>query len=205
MRIDTPIEDVATLEALYGTANPTSLAKVAPRLTPAYRDWIAAARFMALATVGPEGLDVSPRGDGPGDLLAIEDEATLLIPARRGNNRLDSLRNIVRDPRVALLFLIPGVGETLRVQGRARLAADETLRARFAARGRLPATVIVVGIEAVYFQCARALARSALWQPEGRPEAGVPSAGAMARSAMPGFDAEAYDAELAARQAATLY
>lgn len=205
MHIESPVETLEALHALYGETNPMSLAKETARLTPAYRAWIEAARFFALATAGPEGLDVSPRGDAAGQALIVEDDATLLIPDRRGNNRLDSLRNIVRDPRVALLLLVPGVTETLRVQGRARLSADEALRARFAMRGKLPATVIVVTLEAVYFQCARALVRADLWEAAGRPGHALPSAGEMTRAAEPDFDAETYDAALRARQAATLY
>jgi PPOX class probable FMN-dependent enzyme len=161
MSIITTLEE---LEALYGLPGETSTAKVADRVTPHYRAFIDASPFAVLATCGPEGLDCSPRGDRPG-FVRVADERTLLIPDRRGNNRVDSLRNVVRDPRVALLFLIPGVGNTLRVNGRAHLSTDPELLASFAVNGQAPRSVIVVTAEAVYFQCSRALIRSDLWNP----------------------------------------
>ncbi|MEO1773534.1 MAG: MSMEG_1061 family FMN-dependent PPOX-type flavoprotein [Pseudomonadota bacterium] len=206
MRIDTPITSVAALEALYAQPAGQSLSKETRGLTPAYRAWVERARFFAIATVGPEGVDCSPRGDATGAAFAIEDAETVLIPDRRGNNRLDTLRNLVRDPRCALLFLIPGVLETLRLAGRAEVAADEALRQRFAVKDTLPATVIVLRLEAVYFQCARALIRSDLWEPAAQLAPGaVPSAGEMTRSGDPGFDAASYDAALRPRQRRTLY
>ena len=123
--------------------------------------------FAALATCGPEGLDCSPRGDLPG-FVRVHDEKTLMMPDRRGNNRVDSLRNIVRDPRVALLFLIPGSGSTLRVNGRARVSADPDLLTSFIMDGKAPRTVIVMTVEEIYFQCARAIVRSDLWNPDKR-------------------------------------
>src|SRR5262249_10523276 len=144
-------------------AGGVSLLKEVQRLTPEYRRWIEAAPFLALATIGPAGLDCSPRGDPAGELLHILDSKTLVIPDRRGNNRLDTLRNIVADPRVALLFLIPGADETLRVNGRAVISTDPALITRFTRNGKPPATVLIVTIESVYFQCARALKRAQLW------------------------------------------
>ena len=135
------------------------------RLTPEYRAYIEACPFVALATGGPEGLDCSPRGDRPG-FVQVRDERTLLLPDRRGNNRVDSLRNIVRDPRVGLLFFIPGSGNTLRVNGRAHLSTDPELLASFAMEGKAPRCVVVIAVDAVYFQCSRALMRSELWNPE---------------------------------------
>ncbi|MEM6422811.1 MAG: MSMEG_1061 family FMN-dependent PPOX-type flavoprotein, partial [Pseudomonadota bacterium] len=192
--------------ALYGTPAGASLGKVTPRLTLAYRRWIEASRFFVIASVGAEDVDCSPRGDVPGELIEIVDDETILVPDRRGNNRLDTLRNLVRDPRCSLLFLIPGVFETLRVKGRAQVAADEALRARFDVAGRRPATVIVLRIEAVYFQCARALMRSELWAEASvvDPQT-VPSAGEMTRSGDPAFDAAGYDAALRPRQRDSLY
>jgi predicted pyridoxine 5'-phosphate oxidase superfamily flavin-nucleotide-binding protein len=128
------IETVDALEAIYGAPNLASTAKVADRITPEYRRLIEASPFLVLATVGPEGLDASPRGDARG-LVRLADDRTLLLPDRRGNNRVDSLRNIVRDPRVGLLFLIPGSGTTLRVNGRAHLSIDPDLLASFAVEG----------------------------------------------------------------------
>src|ERR1019366_8424015 len=140
------IRDEATLEALYGTPSAGAIAKEVDHVHPHYAAMIAASPFMVLATSGPGGLDASPRGDAPG-FVAIEDDRTLLIPDRRGNNRLDTLRNIIHDPRVALLFLIPGCGETLRVNGRASISVAPELVARFEFRGTLPRSVIVVHVE----------------------------------------------------------
>lgn len=158
------IATVEELEALYGLPGETSTAKEVAWITPEYRAFIEASPFVALATSGPEGLDCSPRGDTAG-FVRIGDERTLLMPDRRGNNRVDSLRNIVRDPRVGLLFLIPGSGTTLRVNGRAHLDTDPGLLASFEMEGKAPRSVIVVAVETVYFQCARAIIRAELWNP----------------------------------------
>jgi PPOX class probable FMN-dependent enzyme len=154
----------ADLEALYGMPGETSLVTERDRLTPSYRRFIEASHFVALATSGPEGLDCSPRGE-LGGCVHIEDDRTLMLPDRRGNNRIDSLRNLVRDPRMALLFLIPGSGSTLRLNGRAVLSADPALLERFAVNGKPPRSVMVVTVEQVFFQCARAIVRSELWNP----------------------------------------
>jgi uncharacterized protein len=140
---------------------------VADRITPPYRILIEKAPFAVLATAGPEGLDCSPRGDLPG-FVRIHDEKTLMMPDRRGNNRIDSLRNIVRDPRVALLFLIPGSGNTLRVNGRAHVSRDADLLVSFKVDSKAPRSVIILTVEEVYFQCARAIVRAELWNPEKR-------------------------------------
>jgi PPOX class probable FMN-dependent enzyme len=161
------IATVEDLEAIYGHPNDASTVKVADRVTPPYRILIEKSPFAALATAGPEGLDCSPRGDLPG-FVRIHDEKTLMMPDRRGNNRIDSLRNIVRDPRVALLFLIPGAGSTLRVNGSAYLSRDAKLLASFKVDGKTPRSVIVMTVEEIYFQCARAIVRADLWNPEKR-------------------------------------
>jgi PPOX class probable FMN-dependent enzyme len=161
------IATIEQLEAIYGQTNDASTVKVADRVTPSYRVMIEKSPFAALATVGPEGLDCSPRGDLAG-FVRIHDERTLMMPDRRGNNRIDSLRNIVRDPRVALLFLIPGSGNTLRVNGRAHVSTDAELLASFTMEGKAPRTVIVMTVEEIYFQCARAIVRSDLWNPDRR-------------------------------------
>ncbi len=162
----TTIASLAQLEALYQPAPvAASTVKVAHAVTPSYRLLIEASPFVALATIGPEGVDCSPRGDRPG-FVRIHDDKTLMMPDRRGNNRTDSLRNIVRDPRVALLFLIPGSGTTLRVNGQAQLSTDAALLDSFAVDGKAPRSVIVVAVETVYFQCARAIIRADLWNPE---------------------------------------
>ena len=163
----TVIATIEQLEAIYGFPNDASTVKVADRITPGYRALMDKSPFAALATCGPEGLDCSPRGDLPG-FVRIHDEKTLMMPDRRGNNRCDSLRNIVRDPRVALLFLIPGSGSTLRINGRAHVSADPELLASFKMEGKAPRTVIVMTVEEIYFQCARAIVRSDLWNPDKR-------------------------------------
>jgi uncharacterized protein len=200
------ISTVAELEALYGPVNPISLSKETAELTPDYRRWIEAAPFFAFASSGPGGLDCSPRGDASGQLFRVVDAKRLAIPDRRGNNRLDTLKNILADPRVALLFLIPGIDECLRINGRASITADPEWLDSFAVGDKRPATVILVDIGAVYFQCARALTRARLWDPaQHAARENIPTAGQMTRSANPGFDADSYDAELAPRQKATLY
>jgi uncharacterized protein len=157
------IRDEAALTALYGESSAGAIAKEIDYIHPHYQAMIEASPFMVLATSGPGGLDCSPRGDPVGSFVQIPDEHTVLIPDRRGNNRLDSLKNIVADPRVALLFLIPGVGETVRINGRAVISTDPALLERFPFRGTLPRSVIVVTAERVYFQCPKALVRSELW------------------------------------------
>src|SRR6266852_3789148 len=161
------IATIGDLEAIYSAPNEASTVKVADLVTSPYRVLIEKSPFAALATCGPEGLDCSPRGDLPG-FVRIHDEKTLMMPDRRGNNRCDSLRNIVRDPRVALLFLIPGSGSTLRVNGRAQVSADANLLASFKMDGKAPRTVIVMTVDEIYFQCARAIVRSDLWNPDRR-------------------------------------
>jgi hypothetical protein len=171
------ITSVAELEALYGIPNEASTVKEVDWLTPHYRAYIEASPFMALATSGPEGIDCSPRGDKPG-FVRIHDDKTLMLPDRRGNNRVDSLRNIVRNPRVGLLFLIPGVGNTLRVNGQAHLSVDPDLLESFAVEDKAPRSVTVITVETVYFQCARALVRSELWNPDRHVDPrSLPSAG----------------------------
>jgi PPOX class probable FMN-dependent enzyme len=161
------IATVEQLEAIYGQPNDASTVKVAGRVTLSYRLLIEKSPFAALATSGPEGLDCSPRGDLPG-FVRIHDDRTLMMPDRRGNNRIDSLRNIVRDPRIALLFLIPGSGSTLRVNGRAQVSVDPDLLASFKVQGKAPRTVVVMTVDEIHFQCARAIVRSDLWNPDKR-------------------------------------
>ena len=175
----TVIATIEQLEAIYGFPNDASTVKVADKVTPAYRALMDKSPFAALATSGPEGLDCSPRGDVPG-WVRIVDDRTLMLPDRRGNNRTDSLRNIVRDPRVALLFMIPGSGTTLRLNGHAYLTTDPDVLASFAVEDKAPRSVIVIGIDAVYFQCARAIVRADLWNPEKHvPTTCLPTAGQM--------------------------
>jgi uncharacterized protein len=158
------ISTVDELESIYGKPVAVSLVKEVNWITPHYRAYIEASPFAVLASAGPEGLDCSPRGDVAG-FVRVHGTRTLMLPDRRGNNRVDSLRNIVRDPRVALLLMIPGVGNTLRINGRAHLSTAPDLLASFAIEGKAPRSVIVMAVDAVYFQCTRALLRSELWNP----------------------------------------
>ncbi len=208
---DLPIETqmIATiedLEALYGAPAGASILKETDRLHPVYAALVKAAPFVILATSGPGGLDASPRGDQPG-FVEVADEKTLLMPDRRGNNRLDSLRNIVADPRVGLLFLIPGVGETLRINGRAEISVAPSLIERFIVDGKAPKSVLVIHIDAVYFQCSKAVVRSGLWRAESHvSRSSLPSAGEiLAALSQAGFDGGAYDEALEMRVKATLY
>ncbi|MCJ2121223.1 pyridoxamine 5'-phosphate oxidase family protein [Methylobacterium sp. J-077] len=201
------IETVAQLEAIYAASlAPASVAKVTDTITPDYAVLIAASPFAVLATSGPEGLDCSPRGDRPG-FVRVADPRTLILPDRRGNNRIDSLRNVVRDPRVALLFLIPGSGTTFRVNGRAVISADPDLLASFRVDGHAPRTALVITVEEAYFQCARAIVRSRLWEPEARVDpADLPSPGAILAALTAGdVGGQAYDAEWPERAAKTMW
>jgi len=197
------IDDLDALHALYGTPAAPALRKEVPALTAEYQALIEAAPFCALATIGPEGLDCSPRGDIPG-FVRVLDDRTLALPDRFGNNRIDSLRNIVRDPRVALMFLIPGCGNALRVNGRARITADAALRESFAVDGQLPRSVAVVAIETVYYQCARAIIRSRLWGDTPAPTLPTPGQmlSAITAGAVGGAD---YDAAWPARAKASMW
>ena len=186
------IDDIDALEALYGAPVPAALTKVTPVLTPLYRAWISAARFCVLSTVGPEGADASPRGDD-GPVARIVDERTLWLPDWRGNNRIDTLRNIVRDGRIAVMFMVPGSNNVVRVNGRARLTADSSATGQFEQRGKNPGSVIVIRAEEVYFQCAKALMRAGFWTRKGDAN-GLPSAGQFIREMQAGFDADSYDA-----------
>jgi len=174
---DHRVTTLEALEALYDKPYGPAIVKEIDRINPHYRKFISAAPFFALATSGPDGLDCSPRGDAPG-FVRVADAKTLLIPDRRGNNRIDSLRNIVSDPRVALLFLIPGVGETIRVIGRASISTDPALTETFIVNGKAPRSVIVVAVERVFFQCTKAIVRSKLWDPARHVDRkSLPSAG----------------------------
>lgn len=200
------VTDLATLAALYGEPGETSIRKEVDHVHPHYRAIIEAAPFAVLATAGPDGLDASPRGDAPG-FCVVADEHTLLLPDRRGNNRTDSLRNVIADPRVALLFMVPGMGETLRVNGRAYVSVAPDLLARFEVAGKLPRSVLVVAVETAYFQCSRALVRSALWDASRHvPRKTLPSPGAiLAALTSSEIDGAAYDRDLPARLTTSLY
>lgn len=209
---DHSITSLGALAALYtNPIAPASIAKEIDHVDANYAALIAASPFFVLATNGPEGLDCSPRGDLPG-FVTVRDAKTLLIPDRRGNNRLDSLKNILFDDRIGMLFLVPGYGETLRVNGRASLSSDPGLCETFEMAGKLPACVIVVKVESAYFQCSRAVVRADLWNPAGHIDRrALPSAGQILRAitarndAIETFDGEAYDKALPSRVKATLY
>lgn len=199
------IETLEELESLYSKPQVASVSKELSKLNEHYRKFILASPYVSIASVGLGGLDCSPRGDAPG-FVSILDDQTLALPDRRGNNRLDTLRNIVSDPRVALLFMIPGLNETIRVNGQAHLTTDNHLLQSFEVNGKLPVTAIIVNIEQVYFQCARALKRSRLWDVSLHVSPGeLPSPGTLINSALSDFDADAYDAALDDRQAQTLW
>lgn len=203
---DHTIRDLSALEALYGEVNEASALKEITYLHPHYAAFIKASPFVILATAGPHGLDASPRGDAPG-FVEIVDDKTLLMADRRGNNRIDSLRNILSNPHVALLFLIPGIGEMLRVNGRAEISIDPELLARFTAKDKAPRTVLAIQIDSVFFQCSRALIRSELWRAETQiPRTALPSTGEMLAAVTDQrINAETYDRELPPRLKATLY
>lgn len=202
----TIVRTLADLDALYDAPVPTSIVKELDHLLAEHRAYVEASPFVLLATSGPGGLDCSPRGD-PAGFVRVQDERTLLLPDRRGNNRLDSLRNIVVDPRVGLLFLVPGVDVTLRVNGTAVLSTDEELRSSFAMGDKIPTTVIVVSTTSVYTQCPKALIRSKLWDPSLHRRAGeLPSVGRiMERITEGGIDGDALDAAYPERVGQTIY
>ena len=200
------VSTIEALEAIYGEPLPQSLVKEIDYISDHYRSFIEKSPFMVLASVAEEGLDCSPRGD-PAGFVRVVDEKTLMIPDRRGNNRIDTLRNIVRDPRVSLLFLIPGVGETLRINGRAEISVDPELCASFDMNGKTPRSVIIVTADRVYFQCQKALARSRLWDPDAQVERKeLPTAGKILQSlSRDEFDGEAYDRNYPERLKKTIY
>ncbi|WP_113340167.1 pyridoxamine 5'-phosphate oxidase family protein [Rhizobium cremeum] len=199
------IRSAEDLKKIYDGVSEASVAKVTANLTTEYRLMIEMAPFMALATVGPEGLDCSPRGDR-GSVVRVEDEKTLALPDWRGNNRIDSLLNIVRDPRVALMFLIPGSNTAIRVNGHAVISVDEALLESFEIDGRHPRTVVLVTIDEVYFQCARAIMRADLWNPASFVDPkGLPTPGDLLKAAKADFDKETYDREWPARAAKTMW
>src|SRR6476661_8178387 len=184
----------AELEAIYGPRDtPVATIKEIDYISDHYRMFIDASPFVVVATAGPEGLDCTPRGD-PAGFVRVVDKHTVMLPDRRGNNRIDSLRNIVRDPRIALLFLVPGVGRTLRINGRAAISIDPALCESFTMEGKLPRSVIVVTADSVYTQCPKALVRSHLWDASRHvEESSLPSSGTIMTALQQGFDGDAYD------------
>jgi len=194
------------LDALYGEKMPTSIIKEIDHISDGYRKLIEAAPFVAIATGGPEGFDCSPKGDAPG-FVRILDDKTLAIPDRPGNNRIDGFRNILCDPRIALLFLIPGVGETLRVNGRASISIDPELMKSFTVNGKLPRSVLIVHIESIYFHCSKAIVRSKLWDEKTKIDRkSLPSTGTIIAELSQGkLGGETYDREAPEKIKAQLY
>ncbi|MCK0095032.1 pyridoxamine 5'-phosphate oxidase family protein [Yoonia sp. F2084L] len=200
---DHVIRDVAVLEALYGTPGKASLIKVAPHLTPLYRKWIMASRLCIVSTVGPEGTDGSPRGDD-GPVVQELDQTTLLLPDWRGNNRIDTLSNIVTDGRISLMFMIPGSNNVIRVNGTAAVSVAPDLIDRFEQKGRHPRSVVVITIAEVYSQCARALMRARVWTSDDESD-DLPTVGALLAEQEEAFDGAEYDAAWADRAAKTMW
>lgn len=203
---DNIITSPDALEAIYGAPVAASLTKEIDYISEQYRALIEAAPFVVVATVGPEGLDCSPRGDPPG-FVRVVDRHTVMIPDRRGNNRVDSLNNLVRDPRISLLFLIPGVGETIRINGTAQISVDPDLCASFAMQGKNPSSVIVVTVGSIYYQCPKALVRSKLWDPESIvPRDRLPTTGTILNAITKGeIDGDEYDRAYPQRIKDTIY
>ena len=200
------VTTLQALEALYGPIARPSMTKEVDHIHPVYKPFIEAAPFAILASSGSGGLDASPRGDAAG-FVHVEDSKTLYLPDRRGNNRIDTLRNIVEDPRVALLFLVPGVGETLRVNGTAQISVDPELLTRFAVNGQPPKSVLRLNVTSVYFQCSRAVIRAGLWDASKHLErSALPTAGQiLTQISQAEIDGDAYDKALPGRIADTLY
>lgn len=200
------IRTLDELEALYSAPVPTAVTKEIDHLTELHRAYIEASPFVLIATSGHDGVDCSPRGDPPGFVRVVGDR-TLLMPDRRGNNRLDTLRNLVADPRIGLLFLVPGIGVTLRVNGTAEISTDGELRESFAMGDKVPTTVIIVTTTAVYTQCPKALMRSHLWDSaRHRDPSELPSVGDIMEVITSGvFDGKAYDDAYPQRLRETIY
>ena len=200
------ITTLEQLEALYGEPVQAAVTKEIDYISDHYKAFIDKAPFVVVATVGPEGLDCTPRGDPPG-FVRVRDKKTVLLPDRRGNNRVDSLRNLVRDPRISLLFMIPGIGNTLRINGRAEISVDPELCASFDMEGKLPSSVLVVTAERVYFQCPKALVRSRLWSADAQiARSELPSTGEMLAALSKGaIDGDEYDRAYPQRLKETIY
>jgi PPOX class probable FMN-dependent enzyme len=200
------ITAVDQLATLYARPSERVLRKEIDHVDALGRAFIAASPFLILASGSKDGLDCSPKGDKPGFVQIEDDGRTLLIPDRRGNNRIDSIKNLVEDPRVALIFLVPGANETYRVDGRARVSVDPDLKRRFAVDGKEPATVLVVAVQQAFQHCPKALVRSDLWKAGSRERPkGVPTLGDFAAARTPGTDSSAYDADYARRMPGELY
>ena len=203
------MNDVITTEAelddTYGAPVPVAITKALDHISAHYRAYIEHSPFVVIASSGPGGLDCTPRGD-PAGFVRVVDRNAVLIPDRRGNNRIDTLRNLVHDPRISLLFLILGIGLTLRINGRAEIRTDRVLRESFEMQGKTPATVIAVSAERVYTQCPKALVRSKLWDASVYlSKSDLPSSGEMLQAIEAGFDGATWDAQYGDRLKKTIY
>jgi uncharacterized protein len=200
------VTSIESLESIYGQPSGPAVVKEIDHVNADYRAFIEAAPFCAVATSGPGGLDCTPRGDPPG-FVQVRDEKTLLIPDRRGNNRIDTLRNLIFDPRISLLFLIPGCGETIRINGHAVISIDPALRESFTFAGKAPRSVIVVTVDRVYYQCAKAIVRSRLWDPATQIDRkNLPSSGTILAGISKGaIGGPEHDRTAAERMKATIY
>lgn len=197
------VKTEAELDAIYGGVSEASLVKEIDFLSEGYQAFVTHSPFAILSTVGPEGTDASPRGDKPG-FVHIASPRELLMPDRRGNNRIDSLRNIVRDPRCSLMFMVPGNANVLRVNGLAEIDVDPELCARFDIDGKSPRSVVRLRIEKAYFQCARAIMRADLWGDHDAPH--LPTPGQLMKEITNGsFDGATYDREWPARAKTSLW
>ncbi len=190
------VTSIDSLGALYAQPIERIAKKQLDHINEAGRAFIASSPFLVLATGSRQGLDCLPKGDQPGFVEVAEDGRTLFIPDRRGNNRIDGLKNLIEDPRVGLIFFVPGVNETYRVNGRARISQDADLKRRFVVNGKEPATVMVVMVEETFQHCAKPLVRSDLWKAgsRGRPP-GVPTMGDFVAARNPGTDSAAINAK----------
>jgi uncharacterized protein len=200
------ITTLEQLDALYGAPVQAAITKEIDYISDHYKTFIDKAPFVVVATVGPEGLDCSPRGD-PAGFVQVRDRKTVLLPDRRGNNRVDALRNLVRDPRISLLFMIPGIGNTLRINGSAEISTEPELLASFAMQGKLPKTVLVVTVDSIYFQCPKALVRSRLWSQDAQvARSELPSTGEIIEALSKGaIDGAEYDKAYPQRLKETIY
>lgn len=204
----TEITDVAELVALLGEPTERVAGKVRPTLSDTDRDWLASSPFCVVATADADGrCDVSPKGDPAGQLVHVLDDTTLAIAERPGNRRADGYRNVLANPHVGLTFLIPGRGDTLRVNGRARLVSDADFFDAMVVDGHRPVLALVVEVEEVFFHCAKAFLRSRLWRPETwAPEARVPRRAVVAqRVEAPDVPLEVLDAHYGPAYAERLY
>lgn len=199
------IKTVQELESHYQAAVPASLFKELDYISDHYRAFIEKSPFLVLATSGKGGLDCTPRGD-PSGFVRVADQHTLLLPDRRGNNRLDTLRNLLEDPRISVLFLIPGIGETLRINGYAYILTEPELCKSFEIKNKQPASTLMIKVDRIYFQCQKALTRSKLWDAESQiPRTDLPSTGEILQALKKDFDGSAYDRDYPERLKKTIY